>query len=295
MKKFFAGILAVVLIIIAFSAGVYLSPSVYKALSSFDKNLKNFERTDIGNLVQQAAKEVFNPAPLKVKNPFVNVTLVSQKIATETNLQRNLNGNLPPLYKNDVLDQAALAKANDMFKNQYFEHVSPAGVAPSDLVKSFGYNYIVTGENLILGNFASEKELVQAWMESPGHKANILNNRYAEIGVAIVKGTWKGETTWIGVQEFGLPLSACTQPDVGLKDQIGVLRVQLDDLSAKIDQRRQEINAAASDTQKYNSLVPGYNDLVKQYEDMAANIKNLIAKYNNQVAVFNKCVAGSNQ
>lgn len=283
MKKILLIILIIVVVILAFLVGVY-----------FSKDIQNFQKIDVGNFIKEATKEVFNPAPLQVRNPFVNVTLTSDKILAETNLQRNLNGNLPPLSQNAILDASALAKAKDMFKNQYFEHVSPSGVSPSDLVKNMGYNYIVTGENLILGNFASEYELVTAWMNSPGHRANILNNRYTEIGVAVIKGTWKGETTWIGVQEFGLPMSACTQPDIVLKNQIDNLKTELENLSLQIDQKRQELDLSSNNYKKYNALVPVYNDLVRQYEIMAGNVKNLIVKYNNEVSVFNKCVAGSN-
>ena len=60
------------------------------------------------------------------------------------------------LKENEKLDQAALAKANDMFLKQYFEHVSPTGVGPGDLAQNYGYDYIIVGENLILGNFSSE-------------------------------------------------------------------------------------------------------------------------------------------
>ena len=134
---------------------------------------------------------------------------MQSKIISETNLQRQENGDLPALKENTDLDETASAKAADIFKNQYFEHVSPSGVDPGKLVESYGYDYIVEGENLILGNFSSEKEVVADWMASPGHRANILNNRYTEIGVAIVKGTYKGEESWVGVQEFGLPLSTC--------------------------------------------------------------------------------------
>ena len=292
MNKFFSYFLIILLIIFAFASGVYFSKDVYFILGKLDKNVQDFQKTDIGNFVKEATKEVFNPDPLFINNPYNNVVLDSSGIFKETNIQRNIN-NLQPLYRNDILDKAALAKANDMFAKQYFEHNSPTGVTPSDLVKNYGYNYIITGENLILGNFASEKDVLQAWMNSPGHKANIINNRYTEIGVAIVKGVWKGETTWIGVQEFGLPLSACKQPDIDIKNKIDQQKSQLDVLSLQIDAKREEINASVSDYKKYNELVEVYNSLVKQYDKLAEVVKNSITQYNNQVSVFNNCVAGS--
>jgi len=191
-----------------------------------------------------------------------------------------------------VLDAAAKAKADDMFKNQYFEHVSPSGIDPGRLAKSFGYDYIVEGENLILGNFAGENEAVGDWMASPGHRANILNNRFSEIGVAFVKGDYKGETVWIGVQEFGLPLSACSQPDANLKNKIDINKGQLDQLSLQIDNKRQQIENTSPKSPQYNVLVDEYNQLVAQYNVMNQETKNLIVQYNNQVNVFNQCVAG---
>ncbi len=219
--------------------------------------------------------------------------LTKAKIIAQTNIQRYDQAvGLLPLLENEKLNEAALAKVNDMFLNQYFEHISLFGVGPGKLVQSFGYDYIVTGENLILGNFKSEKELVQAWMDSPGHKANILNNRYTEIGVAIIKGNYEGNTVWIGVQEFGLPLSACPKPSDSLKNQIDSAKSQLDNLSAQINERRIQLNNTNPRSEKYNNLVAEYNQLVNRYQSLADESKGFFAQYNNQVNIFNQCVAG---
>src|SRR3989344_3216924 len=109
------------------------------------------------------------------------------------------------------------------------------------------------GENLILGNFLSEKEAVQHWMDSPGHRANILNNRFTEIGVAFIKGQYQGDTVWIGVQE---------------------------------------IENTNSKSSRYNVLVDEYNALVASYNPLNQETKNLIFQYNSQVNNFNQCVAG---
>ncbi len=181
-----------------------------------------------------------------------------------------------------------------MFTKQYFEHVSPNGTDPGTLVKNSGYDYIVAGENLILGNFSSEKEVVQNWMESPGHRANILNIRYSEIGVAVVKGAYEGKTVWIGVQEFGLPLSSCKQPDASLRDKIEFQKTQLDYFSVQIELKHKEIETVNPESFRYNILVDAYNQLVKDYNIMAEETKKLILQYNNQVNNFNECVAGGN-
>ena len=261
-------------------------------LVAYDKNFQQFQETDLGNLISQIGKEILEPGPLNVGGKANNATFSSQQVIIETNSARQTNGNLPPLLENAKLNAAAKVKAQDMFTNQYFDHVSPSGVGPAALVSSQGYEYIITGENLILGNFKGEKEVVQLWMNSPGHRANILNNRFTEIGVAMVKGQYKGETVWIGVQEFGLPLSSCPEPSVSLKNTIEANRTALDQLAAQIDMKRKEIENTSRRSEKYNQLVDEYNALVAEYNPLNDETKKLIAQYNAQVNNFNQCAAG---
>lgn len=286
-----------ILIIAAFGAGIYFKDDAIRFYNSaswrINKQVQDFQKTDIGQTISQVSKEIFTPPPLNIGGPEKQVVLLQSKIIEETNLQRQQNGNLSALTENTRLDAAASAKANDMFSNQYFEHVSPAGVDPGKLVQSYGYDYIVAGENLILGNFFSEKEVVQDWMNSPGHRANILNNRYTEIGVAVIKGTYKGQTVWIGVQEFGLPLSICSQPNAGLKDQVDSEKTRLDVLSSQIAAKKNQINDTNPKSAAYSQMIDDYNQLVAQYNSLAEELKGIIANYNNQVSGFNNCVAGT--
>lgn len=282
-KMKFSKIIIFILIVSAFGAGIYFRDDFLK----FYK-----QKTEIGQTILQVEKQIFSPLPLNAGGAETKVVLLQSKIIAETNLQRQENGNLPALEENKMLDGAAAAKAADMFKNQYFEHVSPAGVDPGKLVQSFGYDYIVAGENLILGNFSSEKEVVQDWMNSPGHRANILNVRYTEIGVAVVKGKYKGQTVWIGVQEFGLPLATCSQPSGALKSQIDSEKSQLDLLSSQINQQKNQINNTNQNSKVYNQMIDDYNQLVAQYNSLAEQLKGNIATYNSQVNNFNGCVNG---
>ena len=164
--------------------------------------------------------------------------------------------------------------------------------SPALLVQSFGYDYIITGENLILGNFKNEKEVVSNWMASLGHRANILNNRYTEIGVSIIKGTYEGETVWIGVQEFGLPLSTCSKPNEALKNNIEYNKNELDRLSLQIDEKKEEINSTNSKFAHYSQMIDDYNRLVENYNLLAEQTKQLVSQYNNEVNNFNQCVTG---
>ncbi len=262
-------------------------------LSSTAKNLQDFKRSDFGQALQEIGKEIVTPPPLNIGGLSNNAQFSAEQIIIETNAQRNANGNLPALTYNAKLAAAAKAKAEDMFAKQYFEHISPDGTDPGELVKAHGYDYMVAGENLILGNFNDEKEIVQLWMNSPGHRANILNTRFTEIGVAIIKGTYKGKTAWIGVQEFGTPISDCKEADNNLRTTIDTNKASLAALAEKIDAKKAEIDRTSRKSEQYNTLIDEYNALVAEYNQLNEVTKNDIAKYNAQVNAFNNCVSGN--
>ncbi len=278
-------------LILALAGGFWFKESMVGFYHNLDENLENFQHSELGTVITQVG-EILTPPPLNIGGKANSAVLTKDQVIIETNIQRNANG-LPSLSESLKLNRAALVKAQDMFSKQYFEHVSPQGTDPGTLVKSAGYDFIVTGENLILGNFISEKEMVRLWMESPGHRANILNTRFTEIGVAVVKGRYSGQTVWIGVQEFGLSFSSCPKIDEGLKSQIENNRAGLDALSVRIDAKRDEIENTSRRSEQYNQLVDEYNELVRQYNELNDATKILISEYNAQVNNFNKCVSGS--
>lgn len=290
MKKI---ILTLLILVLTFLAGFYFKDDILKIYNELNNKIEQFQRIDLNSLVKEIKKQFFLPSPLRVYNPESSVVLTKDKIVSETNIQRENNG-LVSLSENKKLSAAALAKANDMFARQYFDHVSPSGVGPADLVESYGYDYILAGENLILGNFSSEKEMVDVWMASPGHRENILNARYSEIGVAAVKGVFEGHSVWIAVQEFGLPFSACPAPSQDLQDKINSYQTQLNQLLNLIDLKRAEIeNTSPRNFRKYSELIEEYNQLVDTYKSLANEIKILVSDYNLQIDSFNNCLVGA--
>lgn len=124
-------------------------------------------------------------------------------LLVQTNQERIKDGE-PLLRLNDKLIQAAILKANDMYKNQYWDHTSPQGTPPWKWLNDVGYNYDVAGENLAK-NFDSTKAVMAAWMASPEHKANILKPEYKEVGFAIVYGKLNGQPTSLIVAFYGQP------------------------------------------------------------------------------------------
>jgi len=290
MEKYKAIILIV--LILALALVFIFQGGVVKLYNYFGINLQKPDTTDIGNVIKEIAREVLTSSPLNVGGKENQVILVKEKVLAQTNVQRYNNGMLFPLTENAKLSAAAEVKAEDMLKNEYFEHVSPSGVTSGQLVKSFGYEYLVTGENLIRGNFSGEVEMVQDWMNSPGHRENILNTKFTEIGVAVAKGTYKGQTVWVGVQEFGLPLPNCPEADVTLKNKIDTNKKKLDQLYSQIITKEKEIDAESKTSEKYNTLVDEYNAMVAEYNLLNQETKKLISEYNNQITAFNDCVAG---
>ena len=194
------------------------------------------------------------------------------------------------LSPNALLDEIAQAKVEDMFVRQYFEHVSPSGESISHLAEEFGYEFLAIGENLALGNYESDQALVQAWMDSPGHRANILRASYSEIGVAVQRGMFEGSTTWLAVQVFARPLSECDFPEGTLKTLIEQEEMQLEELALELERLRAEIEAHRPKFgPAYNQKVAEYNAFVDEYNALAAQMKTDIATYNLQVQAFNVC------
>jgi len=108
-----------------------------------------------------------------------------QQVVDLTNQERTKAG-LAPLKADYELNRVAREKSRDMSINNYFSHNSPVYGSPFDMMRSYGINYRAAGENIAKGQ-RSPQEVVQAWMNSPGHRANILNGSFTHIGVGYVE------------------------------------------------------------------------------------------------------------
>jgi uncharacterized protein YkwD len=108
----------------------------------------------------------------------------------------------PPVILSGTLDGVALGHASDMAINNYFEHEDLSGHTPADRVRAVGYREKLVGENIAFGPRTAE-EVVQGWMDSPGHCENIMDPRFAEMGIAYASGHAKRGLYW--VQVFAAP------------------------------------------------------------------------------------------
>lgn len=252
-------------------------------LDNITKNISSFSNT-ISNTVS-------NSGPLVFLSEKSGADLNAQNVFAFTNIER-VNLKQTPLKSNPVLDTIASERNNDMFTHQYFEHVSSTGHSASVVAEDIGYEYISIGENIAMGNFESDEALVQAWMNSPGHKANILSDAYTELGVAVKKGEFEGNTVWIATQIFGRPLSDCTQASEKDKKIIESNKAVIDQLSVKENSLKEQLDSAylKSRPEQYNAVVKEYNSLINQLNTLVATTKTLTDSYNNQIKAFNNCI-----
>ena len=125
-------------------------------------------------------------------------------IVEETNSER---GGVGALRRSTTLDTAATMKANHMAQNGYFSHYSPDGVSPWYWFNQAGYSFLHAGENLAV-HFTDSEDIVEAWMNSPTHRANIMNGQFTEIGIGVARGEFEGSDTIFVVQLFGTPTQA---------------------------------------------------------------------------------------
>lgn len=305
MKHIFRIILIIVLIA-TFPMWKGKVVSTYKEVKSylvgtakqFETNPGTLEKENVSSIDKVSedsnTNSIDTPGALRVVDSILNnfqTTRLSIKgIIIETNKQRALQG-LPPLAENTKLDKSGLIKVNDMFDYQYFEHISPSGVGVADLANDVGYEYIIIGENLALGGFKDDKAVVDAWMASPGHRANILNDRYTEIGVSVGRGIFEGREVWLAVQHFGLPKSACPSISSSLKSSIDSMQSKSKSIQKDLDKLKTDIDTT-TDSLIRSEIIKKYNDMVNTYNTLIGNVKASVDKYNSQVRAFNACVKG---
>jgi hypothetical protein len=137
------------------------------------------------------------------------------EVVRATNETRAAAG-LKSLSYNEKLADAARRKADNMFSENYWSHNSPSGKSPWVWFRDAGYSYVFAGENLAK-DFGDTGGMMNAWMNSPTHKDNIINSKYTEIGLAVVPGTLEGKETVLVVQLFGAPSTGAVPQVAAIK------------------------------------------------------------------------------
>ncbi|MFA6339001.1 MAG: CAP domain-containing protein [Candidatus Paceibacterota bacterium] len=265
-------------------------------ISKLNNDISSTTNKFFGQNLEKIKSQIFTPSPLKStsKDETNNSAVLTQQGVLDSTNKARIDNKEKSLTFNKTLNAIALKKTNDMFEKGYFEHISPSGVGVSDLAKEAGYEYVILGENLASGDFKDDEALVDAWMASPGHRANILNSRFQEIGIAVKKGKFKGEDVWLAVQTFGTPLSACPAVDQSLKMTIENNTKIISDMEKQLQIVKNNIDKLTSNDKQTNSqMLDLYNQLVAKYNDLVNETKIKVSTYNKEVKEFNSCV-GSN-
>ena len=148
-----------------------LSPSTTQPTPSTDKPSADKPSTD-------------KPSTDKPSVSVTNTSTYEQQVIDLINEIRIKNG-LSPLTENTALSRCAKAKSQDMHDKRYFSHQSPTYGSPFDMMKQFGITYRTAGENIAMGQ-STPQAVVNAWMNSEGHRANILNASFTQIGMGYV-------------------------------------------------------------------------------------------------------------
>jgi len=139
---------------------------------------------------------IFPGSILKIPN-IDAVKAIENQVISLVNIERSKVG-LSALKANWQLSRVARFKAEDMRDKNYFSHTSPVYGSPFEMMKNFGISFSAAGENIAMGQ-QTPSSVMTSWMNSPGHRQNILNVNYTEIGVGIAKSS-NGSIYW--VQQF---------------------------------------------------------------------------------------------
>ena len=189
MKKSFIAMVMAVHTLLSTSANTYAS--IIHTVASGESMWKIAVKYQVGlSELVNANPNISDPELIypgqKITIPIIDTSITNydNEVVRLVNSERAKNG-LPPLTQDWELSRVARFKSQDMKDNAYFSHTSPIYGSPFDMIKNFGISYRTAGENIARGQ-ATPQAVVNAWMNSSGHRANILNKSYKKIGVGYV-------------------------------------------------------------------------------------------------------------
>ncbi len=183
-------IIASLLISLILTTQAFAQTTTRYTVRSGDTMWKIAVRNQVGlSEIIAANPSIKNPAliyPGQVLNiPVVTTTEQENEVIRLVNVQR-VNKGLQPLTTNWQLSRVARYKSADMANKGYFSHTSPTYGSPFKMMESFGLSFSAAGENIAYGQ-SSPAQVMNSWMNSPGHRSNILNGTYTQIGVGLAK------------------------------------------------------------------------------------------------------------
>ncbi|MFA7385536.1 MAG: CAP domain-containing protein [Candidatus Paceibacterota bacterium] len=227
-------------------------------------------------LVFLAFKIIVIPFFIYFPNTIFFASVTENKLIELTNLSRK-NLGIEPLKENKELNYAAYLKAKDMIEEGYFSHYSPKGISPWFWLNKAGYDYEAAGENLAIG-FINSEQVHRAFMESYSHKENILNRKYQEIGIAVLKGNFQGNETILVIQYFGKEKKASdgvfsSLPEVSTKEEISeIITEEEESMKRTAGERGEMISVAGEKTVRKTPSFMFFQFMISDYYDLLQKI-----------------------
>lgn len=188
IKNFKLHLLSFVFLFIIGCASISYADTTYTVVKG-DSMWKIAVKYEIGlSEIINANPHIKNPALIYPGNKLTipqidNVKSVENEVVRLVNVERSKNG-LSPLTQNWELSRVARYKSQDMINKNYFSHTSPTYGSPFDMMKNFGIKYSTAGENIAYGQ-RTAADVMNSWMNSPGHRKNILSPNFTQIGVGL--------------------------------------------------------------------------------------------------------------
>lgn len=281
-------------------------------------NIKNLSHV-YNNLADNAGYSSGQPSGPSGKSHLIPVSrdVLNKEAVIELTNKERANYGLPPLEENHLLNMIAASRAQDMLEKQYFAHVSPIGEQASDIARTVGYAYKIIAENIGSGDYSTNQKIVDGWMQSPGHRNNILSTEVREIGVAVARGKMHGRNTFVTVQIFGLPSppvrqKVCVAPSEKHLHEIEVIKAEIESLQSRIVRLKNELEAEQESIERdrkyiYNDAEKGrnlnerinvfneksrwYNRLVGEAKAKAVVAESMINEYNYVLQAYHECSA----
>lgn len=207
---------------------------------------KNIESGIVKNTQKEISEEV--------EENFQGDVLDILKLANQA---REESGAEPLIY-NEKLALSALDKARHMKENEYFDHVSPQGLQPWYFAQKRGYEYKNFGENLAEGFFSADS-VHEGWMNSEGHRENILSRKFQEIGIGILDFTENGQKSYLIVQHFG---SQFASEDL-------IVKTVCDEKS------KENCEEAEEEEEKMDDLIEEQEDIIKEAKERGVSEKEI--------------------
>jgi uncharacterized protein YkwD len=261
--------------------------------------------------------------PASTSPGFVREPLDADVVIAISNNARARAG-LPPLRTSSLLNSVAKTRAFDMIDKGYFGHVSPTGEGVSDVAQRIGYRYRRLSENIASGDFLNNQKIVNGWLQSPGHRANMLNPEVRDIGVAVLEDHQGGSRKYYAVQVFGLespdqaaqasvpvtrPMQtqrehfakaapsfpampvllrqSCVAPSKNLKYRIERVRGELSSMSANIEQMKEELETASEEIDS-DRIYAARTSFFR--EDTKRELRAKAVIYNQKIQQYNRVI-----